>query len=71
MFLERGIQVSDISPVMLPVMNLHRSRIDVRLERCEVVRELGKFMRHASSTWAPLYWAPQKGIVHQNSKDVG
>ncbi len=33
--------------MMLPVMNLHRLRVDVRLERGEVVRELGQFVRHA------------------------
>jgi hypothetical protein len=31
---------------MLPVMNLHRLRVDVRFERGEIVRELWKFMRH-------------------------
>ena len=46
--LERGVQVGDICLVMLPVMNLHRLRVDVRLERAEVIRELGKFVRHAS-----------------------
>src|SRR5262245_32845075 len=54
MFFERGVQVGDVCLVMLPVMNLHRLRVDVRLERGEVVRKLGKFVRHASSTWARL-----------------
>src|SRR6266850_3346873 len=50
MFLERGVQVGDVCLVVLPVMNLHRLRVDVRLERGEVVRELWKFVRHASSS---------------------
>jgi len=35
---------------MLPVMNLHRLRVDVRFERGEIVRELGQFVRHSSSS---------------------
>jgi hypothetical protein len=31
---------------MLPVMNLHRLRVDVRLERGEVVRERRQLMGH-------------------------
>jgi hypothetical protein len=50
MLLERCVQVRDICLVVLPVMDFHRPRVDVRLERCEVIRELGKFMRHASSS---------------------
>ena len=63
MFLERGVQVGDIGLVMLPVMNLHRLRVDVRLERGEVVRELRKFVRHASSTWGAPSGVPKGGIV--------
>src|SRR4051812_19885587 len=61
--LERGVQVRHVSLMVLPVMNLHRLRVDVRLERSEVVRELGKFMRHASSTWAPFRGRPKRRIV--------
>jgi hypothetical protein len=50
MFVERGVEIGDVCLVMLPVMNLHRLRVDVRLERGEIVRKLGKFVRHASST---------------------
>jgi hypothetical protein len=35
---------------MLPVMNLHRLRVDVRFERGKIVRELGQFVRHSSSS---------------------
>src|SRR4029453_6948976 len=50
MLVERGVEISDVRLMVLPVMNLHRLRIDVGLERGEVVRELGQFMRHASSS---------------------
>jgi hypothetical protein len=50
MLLERGVSVGDVRLVMLPVMNLHRLRVDVRFERGEVVRELGQFVRHSSSS---------------------
>ena len=33
MLLERGVQVGDVGVVMLPVMDLHRLLVDVRLER--------------------------------------
>ena len=52
MLVERGIQVGDVRLMVLPVMDLHRLRVDVRLERGEVVRELGQFVRHASSSAA-------------------
>ena len=42
MLLERGVQVVDVRRVMLAVMNLHRLRVDVRLERGEVVRKRGQ-----------------------------
>ena len=47
MILQRVVQIRDVSLMMLPVMNLHRLRVDVRFKRGEVVRELGQFMRHA------------------------
>jgi hypothetical protein len=52
MLVERRVQIGDIRLVMLPVMDLHRLRVDVRFERSEVVRELGQFVRHASSSEA-------------------
>ena len=54
MLLERGVQVGDVRLMMLPVMDLHRLRVDVRLERGEVVWELGQFVRHASSSASGL-----------------
>ena len=44
--LQRGIQIGDVRLVMLPVMDLHRLRVDVRLECREIVGKLRKFVRH-------------------------
>ena len=44
--LERRVQIGDVRLVMLSVMNLHRLRIDVRLERRDVIRKLRKFVCH-------------------------
>ncbi len=44
--LERGIQVRHICLVMLPVMDLHGLRIDMRLERIEAIRKRWKLMGH-------------------------
>ena len=49
--LERGVEVVDVGLVVLAVMNLHRLRVDVRLERVERVRQGGEFVGHVS---APL-----------------
>ena len=38
MLLERGVEVVHVGRVMFAVVNLHRLRVDVRLERCGVVR---------------------------------
>ena len=46
MRLERGVQVVDVGLVMLAVVDLHRLRVDVRLERVERVRQAGKLVRH-------------------------
>ncbi len=35
--LERLVRVVDVRLVMLTVVNLHRLRVDVRLERCVVI----------------------------------
>src|SRR6185295_18022636 len=40
--LERGVQVVDVRAVMLVVVDLHRSRVNVRLERVERVRQGGQ-----------------------------
>ena len=39
--LERGVQIGHVGRVMLVVMDLHRAGVDVRLQRVEVVRQLG------------------------------
>ena len=46
MLLERRIQVGNVRLMMFPVVNLHRLRIDVRLECGEIVGELRKFVSH-------------------------
>src|SRR6185503_9259268 len=33
MLFQRGVEIGDVSLMMLPVMDLHRLRVDVRLER--------------------------------------
>src|SRR5688572_29975722 len=47
--LEGGIEVGDVRLMMLPVMDLHRLRVDMRLERGVVVWELRQFVSHSSS----------------------
>ena len=42
MFLERRVQIRNVRVVMLPVMNLHRLLVDVRLERVGWIRQRGK-----------------------------
>jgi hypothetical protein len=54
--LQRRIQIVHVCLVMLPVMNLHRFRIDVRLECGEIVRQLREFVRHASSSRGGAPW---------------
>ena len=39
MFLERSVQVVDVGGMMLPVVDLHRLGVDVRLERVGSVQE--------------------------------
>ena len=41
MLVEGGVQIGDICLMMLSVMDLHRQRVDVRLERGEIVRQFG------------------------------
>ncbi len=41
MLVECGVQVGDVSVVMLAVMDLHRARVNVRFERVEGVRQFG------------------------------
>ena len=44
--LERGVQVVDVGLMMLAVMDLHRLRVDVRLERGEVIGQGWQLMGH-------------------------
>ena len=46
---ERGVQVRHVGLVVLAVMDLHRLRVDVRFERCEVVGQRGQCMSHGTS----------------------
>jgi hypothetical protein len=48
---------------VLGVMDLHRLRIDVGLERGVVIRERGKFVRHSSSGGADRRIRPNRTIV--------
>jgi hypothetical protein len=50
MLLQRGVQVGDVRLVVLSVMNLHRLRVDVRLESAEIVWKFWKLVRHESSS---------------------
>src|ERR1035437_1245816 len=49
--LDRGIQVVDVRLMMLAVVDLHRLRIDVRLERVGSVGKGRKCMRHVFLQW--------------------
>ena len=53
--LERLVRVVDVGLVVLVVVDLHRLRVDVRLERVERVREVGNAVRHLP---APLLAGP-------------
>ncbi len=44
--LERGVEVRDVRRVVLVVVDLHRLRVDVRLEGIERIREVGHGVRH-------------------------
>jgi hypothetical protein len=46
MLLERRVQVVHVRGVVLPVVNLHGLRVDVRLERAEIVRQVRQLMGH-------------------------
>ena len=47
--LDRRVQVVDVRLMMLAVMDLHRLRVDVRLERGEIVGKRGKREGHFRS----------------------
>ena len=47
MLFQRGIEVGDIGTVVLVVMDLHGLRVDVRLQRAEVIRERGYLVGHS------------------------
>jgi hypothetical protein len=46
MILEGGVEVIDVSSVMLVVMDLHRARIDVRLEGVESIGKRRQSVGH-------------------------
>ena len=46
MLLEGRIGVGHVCSVVLVVVDLHRPRVDVRLERVECVRKLGQLKWH-------------------------
>ena len=45
MLLERAVEVAHIRGVMFPVVNLHRTRIDVRFERVKRVGQIRERMQ--------------------------
>ena len=67
-FCKRGVQIGDVRLMMLPVMNLHRLRVDVRLERGVVIRERGKFVGHSSSVGAGHRTHPNRTMVLHDLK---
>ena len=65
MLLERRVEVVHVRRVMLAVMNLHRLRIDVRLERSEVVRKRGQL---AGPSWRSSYvTSPSSASIRSNA----
>jgi CheY-like chemotaxis protein len=50
MLLQRGVQVVDVRLVMLPVMDLHRLRVDVRLQCAGRVWKLGERKGHSATS---------------------
>ena len=46
MAFESLIEIVDVTPMVLVVMNLHRSRVDVRFQRIEGVREGRQIVAH-------------------------
>ena len=46
--LERGVQVVHVGLMMLAVVDLHRLRVDVRLERGEVIGQGWQLMGHCT-----------------------
>ncbi len=60
--LERGVQIRDVGGVVAVVVDLHRHRVDVRLERVEVVRQWGDAVGHLP---APLF-----GPILASEKDM-
>ena len=56
MLLQRGVQVVDVRLMVLPMVNLHGLRVDVGFEGGKVVRELGQFMSHESSSEAKRFY---------------
>jgi hypothetical protein len=63
MALQRVIQIGNVRLMMLPVMNLHRLRVDVGFERGVVIRERGKFVGHSSSVGADRRIRPNRTMV--------
>ena len=61
--LERGVDVVDVGLVVLAVVDLHRPRVDVRLERVERVRQAGKLVRHGIHDSLPAPWTGLGGLA--------
>ena len=68
---QRRVQVIDVRLMMFSVMNLHGLRVDVRLERGEIVGKLGQFVRHESPQRVTVHRTFQPTCVGQKAKVKG
>ena len=48
---DRGVEIVDVGRVVLVVVNLHRLRVDVRLERVIGVGQRGKLKGHVDQSF--------------------
>src|SRR5512139_1283489 len=56
MAFESLVEIGDIGPVVLVVVNLHRLRVNVRLERVERVRERRQIVSHRTGLLSGRLW---------------
>src|SRR6266571_121926 len=55
MFVQRVVEIGDVGLVMLPVVDLHRLRVNVRLEGGEIVRQRGQYVSRLGCS-RPLFF---------------
>src|SRR6266550_613368 len=56
MFVQRVVEVGDVGLVMLTVVDLHRLRVDVRLEGREIVRQRRKYVSRLGRSRALFFY---------------